>query len=47
MHELRRRALLQGVRGGLQEMPRRVPSDAAVSAITSCRILCWPRFIVA
>ena len=33
MHEVRRRTLLQGVRGSLQEMPRRVPGDAAVSSV--------------
>jgi hypothetical protein len=30
MHEVRRRTLLQGVRGGLQEVPRRLPGDAAL-----------------
>ena len=31
-------ALLQGVCGGLQEMPRRVQDDEAVSIVTFCRI---------
>jgi hypothetical protein len=31
-------ALLQGVCGGLQEMPRCVPGDEAVSIVTFCRI---------
>jgi hypothetical protein len=46
MHEVRRRALLQGVRGGLQKVPRRLQGDAAVSGVAYCRILSCPRLIV-
>lgn len=35
MHEMRRRALLQGVRGSVPEMPRRVSGDEAVSVVTA------------
>jgi len=41
MHEVWRRGLLQGVRGGLQEMPRGLQGDAAVTIGGGQRVWVW------